>query len=100
MKENKIFNIDDIAALAKLKIAESDKKKLMNDMMEIVGYIEELSKLKLSNIEPMHHSSNIQNISREDIVKAPFPREKILSIAPDTFDELIKVPAILPDEEQ
>jgi len=49
----------------------------------------------------MHHSSDIQNVSRDDISEGSFPREKILSIAPETInDELIKVPAVLPEEEQ
>lgn len=95
------FNIDQIADLARLQIEEEDKERLRFDMLEIVGYIEELSALDLSAVEPMHHSTDIQNVFRDDNAEKSFARESMLSNAPATIDgELLKVPAVLPEEEQ
>jgi aspartyl/glutamyl-tRNA(Asn/Gln) amidotransferase C subunit len=95
------FNVEEIANLAKLELEEGAKERIRENMAEIVGYVEELSRLDLSGVDPMYHSSDVKNVYRDDLAMPSFNRDRMLSNAPETVDgELVKVPAVLPDEEQ
>jgi aspartyl-tRNA(Asn)/glutamyl-tRNA(Gln) amidotransferase subunit C len=89
-----------VAELARIKLDPSAKEKLQTDMEAILGYIEQLNELDVSKIEPTAHAAPLTNIWREDVSGQSFPREKMLSNAPQTIDgELVKAPPVLPGEE-
>lgn len=101
MDKKSDFNIDAIANLARLDIDACAKEKIRADMADIVGYIEELAELKLDNLQPMDHSSDVKNVFREDVATPSLDRETMLANAPETLDgELVKVPAVLPEDEE
>ena len=90
-----------VAELARIDLAEGSIEKLQNDMQNIVSYIEQLSELDVSNIEPTAHAAQLTNAWREDEAKTSFPREALLKNAPGIIHEnLIKVPRVLPSEEE
>jgi len=102
MNEKNSINIDVayVAALARLKISEEEKSSLQKDMNEIVTYIDMLSELDVSNIQPTMHAIDLRNVWREDIcMPTENIKEAIIRNAPANVDhELIKVPQVIPGD--
>ena len=87
---SKGIDVAHIATLARLRIEPGSVQKLQSEMESIVGYVEMLSELDVTGIEPTAHAVPRSNVLRDDM----------LANAPDTVDgELIKVPQVLPGEE-
>ena len=66
MSDNK-FDIDYIAKLARLKLDDDEKKRLGGHLINIVGYVEQLSELDTSGVEPTSQVLPVQNVFREDV---------------------------------
>lgn len=99
MKPN--IDVAYVAALARIEIGEAEKSSLQKDMEEILEYVGLLSEKDLSGIEATAHAVEQNNIYRQDIVSESFPRDIMLSTAPEiALDELIKVPQVIPGEEE
>ena len=93
------IDVAHIAALARLKLSPEAAGKLAGEMASIVGYVEMLSELDVSGIEPTAHAVPRSNVIRDDRVRESFPRELMLANAPAEVDqELIRVPQVLADE--
>lgn len=101
MSESNSIDVKHIADLARLAIPAEAMEKLQREMESIVGYVEKLSQLDVSNIEPTAHAVPRINVIREDAAEADkFTREEMLANAPENVEgELIKVPRVLPGEE-
>ena len=96
---SKGIDVAHIAELARLRIDPGSVRKLQTEMESIVGYVEMLSELDVTGIEPTAHAVPRSNVLREDCAGTPFGRDAMLANAPDTVDgELIKVPQVLADE--
>jgi aspartyl-tRNA(Asn)/glutamyl-tRNA(Gln) amidotransferase subunit C len=90
-----------VAALARLELDKEKEERLQKEMETILQYVASLSELDVSNIEPTAHAVQMTNICRQDVSAAPFSREEMLANAPETVNgELIKVPAVMPGEEE
>ena len=96
---SKEIDVAHIAALARLKLSPEAAGKLAGEMASIVGYVDMLSELDVSGIEPTAHAVPRSNVIRDDSVRESFPRELMLSNAPaEVNQELIRVPQVLADE--
>ena len=96
---SKGIDVAHIANLARLQLSPEAAGKLAREMESIVGYVEMLSELDVSGIEPTAHAVPRSNVIRDDAAGEPFPREAMLANAPATFDqELVRVPQVLADE--
>ncbi len=99
--ENKIIDVKYVAALARLELDAEKEKRLQKEMETILNYVDTLSELDVSGIEPTAHAVQMTNVLRDDVSGIPFTRDEMLSNAPETVGgELIKVPAIIPGEEE
>ena len=88
-----------IAALARLQLSPEAAAKLAGEMESIVGYVEMLSELDVSGIEPTAHAVPRSNVIRDDVPGTSFPHDVMLANAPATVDqELVKVPQVLAEE--
>ena len=88
-----------IAALARLQLSPEAAAKLAGEMESIVGYVEMLSELDVSGIEPTAHAVPRSNVIRDDVPGTSFPHDLMLANAPATVDqELVKVPQVLAEE--
>ena len=96
---SKGIDVAHIANLARLQLSPVAAGKLAREMESIVGYVEMLSELDVSGIEPTAHAVPRSNVIRDDVAGEPFPREAMLANAPATVDqELVRVPQVLADE--
>ncbi len=95
---NKI-DVNYIAQLARLELDPAAIPALQKDMENIVAYINELSELDVSNVEPTAHAVSKSNVWREDVSRAGQTQAEMLANAPAIVDgDLVKVPQVLPGE--
>lgn len=91
---NKIDNdtIEYVGILAKLELSDEQKEKARSDMEKMLDYIDEMNELDTSNIEPMTHVLDIDNVFREDKVTSGDEHDDMLKNAPEVKDGAYKVP--------
>lgn len=75
--------VEHIAELAKLGLAEEEKKKFCEQLAAILEYAEMLQKLDTEAIPPTATVLPLQNVMRPDEVAPSFSQEDILANAPD-----------------
>jgi aspartyl-tRNA(Asn)/glutamyl-tRNA(Gln) amidotransferase subunit C len=91
-------NVEYIAGLAQLTVDDATKERLVQELGDILAYMEKLNELDTSNVEPMMHALKITNVFREDEVRPSLDRETALMNAPKTDGEYFLVPRILDTE--
>jgi len=89
------INIDAVADLARLKLSAEEKEKLSGDLANILGYVEQLSRLDTQNTPPTSHVLNLENVFRPDEAKPSSIREDVLKHAPKREANFFKVPKII-----
>ncbi|MDR0957426.1 MAG: Asp-tRNA(Asn)/Glu-tRNA(Gln) amidotransferase subunit GatC [Candidatus Nomurabacteria bacterium] len=84
-----------LAALSKIALSEEELNSLTVDLENIFGYIEQLSELDTSKVEPTYQVTGLKNVWREDVIEEQIPREKLLALTPDAENNQVKVPKVL-----
>ena len=84
--------IEYVGILAKLELSEEEREQAKKDMGSMLDYIDKLSELDTSDVEPMSHVFPVNNVFREDVVTNGDDREAILKNAPEEKDGMFSVP--------
>ena len=84
--------IEYVGILAKLELDDEAKESAKADMGKMLDYIDKLSELDTSDVEPMSHVFDLENVFREDVVTNGDTREELLSNAPEEKDGQFAVP--------
>lgn len=85
-----------LAQLSSLQLDETETENLRVDLENIVGYIEQLSELDTTGVEPTYQVTDLENVWRDDSVdNYGVSKEDLLALAPDTETDQIKVPKVL-----
>lgn len=92
-----IKDVENIAALARLEYSETEKEKFTHQFNKILEYIEKLSEIDTTNVEPLSHVIELSNVFREDKIKPSFSQEEILMNAPSKTEKFFKVPKVIGD---
>ena len=87
--------VEYVAHLSRLELSEVEKEKFAHQLDDILRYMEKLDELDTTDVEPLVHVSERQNVFREDAVGEPLPREDALSNAPESRQGCFKVPRIV-----
>ncbi|MDE3057271.1 MAG: Asp-tRNA(Asn)/Glu-tRNA(Gln) amidotransferase subunit GatC [Bacteroidota bacterium] len=90
-----IKDVEHISDLARLEFSEQEKEKFTHQLNDILKYVEKLNELDTSNVEPLSHVIELQNIFRADKVKPSIPTEEALKNAPAKTEEFFKVPKVI-----
>ncbi len=91
-------DVDYVARLAQLTVSDETKERLVNELGEILAYMDKLNELNTDGIEPMMHVLDMTNVYREDVVEPSLEREAALQNAPRTDGVYFMVPRILDTE--
>jgi len=78
--------------LSCLKLSDNEKERLSGDLGKILHYMQRLSELDLSGVPERSHSFDDVNAFRDDIPGVSFDRELILKNAPFRNDEMFIAP--------
>ncbi len=84
--------VDYISELSRLLLPEEEKEAMTVQLERIVGYMDVLSQLDTSEVEPMSHVFPVKNRVREDTVEPSSDRKRILGNAPVSDEEAFLVP--------
>lgn len=87
--------VEHVALLARLKLSEEERKKMTDELNQILEHFEKLGELDTENIEPTSHVLPLENILREDTLKPSLKREEALSNAPERSSACFKVPPVI-----
>ncbi len=90
-------DVDHIAKLARLEFTKEEKEKFTHQLNEILAYVEQLKKLDTSNVEPLAHVIDLNNVFRRDEVKPGLATEEALKNAPAKTEKFFKVPKVIGD---
>lgn len=84
-----------VAGLAKLRLSEEEVQRFGEQLSQVVGYVDQLSTVDTSNVEPLDHVLDVTDALRDDTVISSLERESALSNAPKKDDETFLVPPVL-----
>lgn len=90
-----ISDIQHLASLSSLALADDEVDGLRQDLENIIGYIEQLGELDTSGVEPTYQVTGLENVWREDEVQSGISAEKLLKLAPEKQNNQVKVPQVL-----
>lgn len=94
------FTTDDVAHIAKLAlipVTDEEKKDLAKGFTTVLEVLDVLKKVDVSNIEPTHQVTGLENVFREDEVdkKRMFTQEQALANAPSSHDGYFMVDQVI-----
>jgi len=84
-----------VAHLARLALSPEEEKQLGAQLGSILGYIEKLRELDVTNVEPTAHAVPLVNVTRADEVRPSLPHNEAMRNAPKQSGGLFIVPKIV-----
>lgn len=88
-------DVQKVATLARIHLQENEIDSLSQDMSSILGYVEQLNELDVSDVEPTSHALKMENVHREDVVKPSLDRDKLLGNVVESEKGSFKVPKVI-----
>jgi aspartyl-tRNA(Asn)/glutamyl-tRNA(Gln) amidotransferase subunit C len=87
--------IDHIAHLARLEFQGEDKISIKKDMERMIEFVDKLSEVDTTNVEPLIFMSEEINCLREDEPKVTVTHEEALRNAPKKDSDYFRIPKVL-----
>ena len=85
-----------LAMLSSLQLSDDEAEDLKSDLSSILTYIEQLSELDTTGVEPTYQVTDLENVMRSDEIQAhAADRNALLALAPDVENNSVKVPKVL-----
>ncbi len=88
-------DVSKVALLARLRLNASELETFTGQLSQIVDFVAQLQALDTSQVEPLAHGIDVQNVFRDDVRGEALPREAALANAPQRNAEGFLVPAVL-----
>ncbi len=88
-------DVEHVARLARLNFSEGELDTCTRELGSILEYIEQLSEVDVSDVQPLAHGAHGTNVFRDDEVAPSLEPEKFLRGAPDTDGQHFQVPKII-----
>lgn len=82
-----------VAKLARLALTEDEVERMARELSAVLGHIEKISELDLTDVEPTSHVVDVVNALRPDEPRRSLPREVALAPAPEPLDDGFGVPS-------
>jgi aspartyl-tRNA(Asn)/glutamyl-tRNA(Gln) amidotransferase subunit C len=88
--------VEHVAKLAKLALTAEETERLRVQLSTILGHVEKLQELDVSNVPPTTHAVGVASTPlRDDRVLPSLPAEVAVGNAPASVDGYFAVPRIL-----
>lgn len=91
-----------VAGLANLDLTDAERVRMEKDLNAILDYIDQLSELDTSNVEPMAQVAQLANLSdasgsmlRPDELRECLPHEAAVANAPQSDSTFFRVPKVI-----
>jgi len=89
------MDIEKVARLARLELSDEEKSIFGKQLDQVLEYMEQLEGVDTEGVEPTSHAIPLSNVFREDEQRDSFPREEVLSVAPEEEEGYFRVPRII-----
>jgi aspartyl-tRNA(Asn)/glutamyl-tRNA(Gln) amidotransferase subunit C len=89
------INVKYVAHLARIALTPDEEKKLAAQLGGLLGYIEKLKELDVTNVEPTAHAVPLINVTRADELRPSLPHDEAMRNAPRQANGLFMVPKIV-----
>lgn len=89
------FDVKYVAHLARIQLSPEEEQKLGAQLGDILGFMEKLKTLEVSQVEPTAHAVPTVNVTRADELRPSLPHEDALRNAPAKANGLFLVPKIV-----
>ena len=89
------FDIPYVAHLARIELSPAEEQKLGAQLGNILGYVEKLKELDVSQVEPTAHAVPLANVTRPDEPQPGLTNDEALRNAPAHANGLFIVPKIV-----
>lgn len=86
-----------VATLARLELKDEDEERFSSQLSAILEYINQLSELDTDGVTPTSRALDVNNVFREDEVKARFDEGSWSLNAPSIEMDHLRVPKIIED---
>ena len=84
-----------VSKLAKIRIDEQEETKLIEELNNILGWVDELKKVNTEQTEPMLSVFNESMVMRKDEVLSETSDELVLKNAPESKSGFFVVPKVV-----
>lgn len=89
-----IQDVEHVAKLARLDLTEEEKVKFLKQLGDVLKYVEQMNEVDTSNVEPLSHVVDFNNVMREDEIHYDCSKEELMMNAPEEENGFFKVPKI------
>ncbi len=87
--------VERVAHLSRLEFSEEELEKQFEQLGSIIDMMDSLSEIDTTDVTPLNHVMDIQNVFRQDDVHESMGVEKVLSNAPSENENMFQVPKIV-----
>ena len=85
-----------IAEYVRIGLTDEEVISMTRDLNDIIDTLRPITEYDLEGVEPTFHPiGDLSNVMREDVVRAPFPREVALSNSDSIAQGCFEIPSIL-----
>ncbi|HLH23171.1 MAG TPA: Asp-tRNA(Asn)/Glu-tRNA(Gln) amidotransferase subunit GatC [Chloroflexota bacterium] len=88
-------DVDHVAYLARLGLAEDERERLRAELDQILGYMQVLQQLDTSAIPPTAQVIPLQNVMRPDTPRPSLSVEAVFANAPAREEDYFRVAPVL-----
>jgi len=89
------FDVKYVAHLARIALTPEEEEKFGAQLAHILGYVEKLNQLDVSQIDPTAHAIPLVNVTRPDEIRPSLSNEEALRNAPAKANGLFMAPKIV-----
>ena len=92
--------VERVAELARLSLSDEQAERMTSELDRILDYVETLSELDTSGVEPTSHVIPLRTPLREDLPESPLDPELAVANAPEHAGSAFVVPKVIEGEEE
>ena len=87
--------VKQVASLARLHVADEELVTFTKNLEGILNYVDQLSKVDVTNVKPTSHVLELENVYREDKLRPSLTQEEVMSFAIEKHNGSFKVPKVI-----
>ncbi|MBA3039686.1 MAG: Asp-tRNA(Asn)/Glu-tRNA(Gln) amidotransferase subunit GatC [Alphaproteobacteria bacterium] len=84
-----------VAHLARIALSEDEAERMMGELNGILGFVEQLSEVDVTGVEPMTSVTPMAMKKRQDVVTDGGKADDIVANAPETDRNFFLVPKVV-----
>jgi len=87
--------VEHVAHLARIDLEDKELEKMSVQLHDILRFIDKLSKVDVSQVEPTSHILPIKNVLRDDVSGVSLSNDQALANAPQKEGNFFVVPKVI-----